>query len=63
MIGRKIVDRVDELLHAPEHPNNCYLQPPPLRIDTSRRLTTGMVLNVRVLSTPTLAHTDTRALG
>lgn len=46
MIGRKIVDRVDEPLHAPELPNNCYLQPPPLRIDTGRRLGAGTVLSV-----------------
>lgn len=50
MIGRKIVDRVDELLHAPEPTNNGYLQPPPLRIDTSRHLTQGMVFSVRILS-------------
>lgn len=49
MIGRKIVDRVDELLDAPQPPNNRYLQPPPLRIDTGRRRTTGAVPNVRVL--------------
>lgn len=46
MIGRKIVDRVDELLDVPEPPNNRYLQPPPLRIETGRRLTAGTVLNV-----------------
>jgi len=50
MIGRKIVDRVDELLHATELPNKNYRQPPPLRIDTGRRLATGTALNVRVLS-------------
>lgn len=48
MTGRKIVDRVDELLHAPEPPNNRSLHPPPLRIDTGRRLTRGSDLNVRV---------------
>ncbi|KAI9566828.1 hypothetical protein HD554DRAFT_1066354 [Boletus coccyginus] len=42
MIGRKIVDRVDELLHAPEL---NFRLPPPLRIDTGRRLTTGTALN------------------
>ena len=46
MIGRKIVDRVDEAVHAPEHPNTRYLEPPPLRIDPGRRLTAGMVFNV-----------------
>lgn len=47
MIGRKIVDRVDELLHAPDLPNNRYPRSPPgLRIDTCRRSTMGAVLNV-----------------
>lgn len=61
MIGRKIVDRVDQVLDAPEHRNNCYLQPPPLRIDAGRRLTAGMVLNVCTSSVNILARTNTRA--
>ncbi|KAG8212961.1 hypothetical protein J3R82DRAFT_11327 [Butyriboletus roseoflavus] len=48
MIGRKIVDRVDQLLHAPELSDNRSLQPPPLRIDTGRcRLTGGTALTER----------------
>lgn len=38
-----IVDRVDKLLHAQEL---NFRQPPPLRVDTGRRLTTGTALNV-----------------
>jgi len=44
MIGRKTVDRVDEVVHAPDHPNSRYLEP---QIDPGQRLTAGMVFNER----------------
>ena len=63
MIGRKIIDRVDDLLDASEPPNKRYLQPLPLRVDTRRRLTAGTVPNVWATSLPCRWLTTNCCLG